>query len=77
MVQRARSLLSEQAARQENQSREQSFGEGAELRTLGKLAAPITADVLYNCGAALWNRGRATEAIEMLDAALRARPDYP
>jgi tetratricopeptide (TPR) repeat protein len=38
---------------------------------------PIAPDVFYNCGAALWNRGRAPEAIEMIDAALRARPDYP
>jgi Flp pilus assembly protein TadD len=38
---------------------------------------PVTADVFYNCGAALWNRGRAPEAIEMIDAALKARPEYP
>jgi tetratricopeptide (TPR) repeat protein len=44
---------------------------------MSKFDGPVTADVFYNCGAALWNRGRAPEAIEMLDAALRARPDYP
>jgi tetratricopeptide (TPR) repeat protein len=35
------------------------------------------AEIFYNCGAALWNRGRAPEAIEMIDAALKSRPDYP
>ena len=44
---------------------------------MGKVDGPAPADIFYNCGAALWNRGRAPEAIEMLDAALRARPDYP
>ena len=44
---------------------------------MGQSTGPITADVFYNCGAAFWNRGRAPEAIEMLDAALKARPDYP
>jgi tetratricopeptide (TPR) repeat protein len=44
---------------------------------MGKPDGPASADIFYNCGAALWNRGRAPEAIEMLDAALRARPEYP
>jgi tetratricopeptide (TPR) repeat protein len=38
---------------------------------------PAPAEIFYNCGAALWNRGRAPEAIEMIDAALKSRPDYP
>jgi tetratricopeptide (TPR) repeat protein len=77
MVQPARSPPSEPTAWQENQGREGSVEESADLPILDKLAGPITADLLYNCGAALWNRGRTSEAIEMLDAALRARPDYP
>jgi Flp pilus assembly protein TadD len=48
-----------------------------ETPIVGKFKGPAPADIFYNCGAALWNRGRAPEAIEMLDAALRARPDYP
>ena len=61
----------------DNLSRRRSIAEILEGPALGQLDGPATADVLYNCGAALWNRGRAPEAIEMLDAALRARPDYP
>ena len=61
----------------DNLARRRSIAQILETPTLGQLDGPATADVLYNCGAALWNRGRAPEAIEMLDAALRARPDYP
>jgi tetratricopeptide (TPR) repeat protein len=44
---------------------------------IGQFKGSAPAEVFYNCGAALWNRGSATEAIEMIDAALKTRPDYP
>lgn len=58
-------------------ARRRSIAQLMEAPVMGSSAGPITADVFYNCGAAFWNRGRAPEAIEMLDAALKARPDYP
>ncbi|MGO8799115.1 MAG: DUF6165 family protein [Roseiarcus sp.] len=61
----------------EKLARRASIAKLMEAPILGAFDGPATADVFYNCGAALWNRGRAPEAIEMLDAALRARPDYP
>src|ERR1700683_894136 len=72
----AQSIVSDKAGWPEKQNR-RSIAELMETPIVGKFNTPATADVLYNCGAALWNRGRAPEAIEMLDAALRARPDYP
>jgi tetratricopeptide (TPR) repeat protein len=39
--------------------------------------ASDAADSFYVRGAALWNAGRRQEAIAELDAALRARPDFP
>jgi tetratricopeptide (TPR) repeat protein len=59
------------------ENRRRSIAQLMEAPVMGKSTGPITADVFYNCGAAFWNRGRAPEAIEMLDAALKARPDYP
>jgi len=72
----AQSLVSDKASWPEKQNR-RSIAELMETPIVGKFNTPATADVFYNCGAALWNRGRAPEAIEMIDAALRARPDYP
>jgi tetratricopeptide (TPR) repeat protein len=71
------STIPAQAEWPENLARRRSIAQLLETPALGQLDGPATADVLYNCGAALWSRGRAPEAIEMLDAALRARPDYP
>jgi len=71
------SLIPEKTAWPEKLARRRSLAELIETPVLGAFNGPASADVFYNCGAALWNRGRAPEAIEMLDAALRARPDYP
>ena len=73
----ARSLIPDRTAWPEKLTRRGSIAKLMETPVLGKFNGPATADVFYNCGAALWNCGRAPEAIEMLDAALRARPDYP
>jgi tetratricopeptide (TPR) repeat protein len=70
-------LVSDEAARPRKPDRRHSIVQLLETPVAGKLDPTESADVFYNCGAALWNRGRAPEAIEMLDAALRARPDYP
>jgi tetratricopeptide (TPR) repeat protein len=67
----------EKTAWQAKQHRRRAIAQLMEAPVMGKSTGPITADVFYNCGAAFWNRGRAPEAIEMLDAALKARPDYP
>jgi tetratricopeptide (TPR) repeat protein len=72
----AQSLISDKAGWPEKQNR-RSITQLMETPIVGKFNTPATADVFFNCGAALWNRGRAPEAIEMIDAALRARPDYP
>ena len=61
----------------EKSERRRSIAQLLETPVVGQFNGPAPADIFYNCGAALWNRGRAPEAIEMLDAALRARPDYP
>jgi tetratricopeptide (TPR) repeat protein len=61
----------------EKLDRRRSIAQLLQTPVVGKFDGPAPADIFYNCGAALWNRGRAPEAIEMLDAALRARPDYP
>jgi tetratricopeptide (TPR) repeat protein len=71
------SLIPQKTAWPEKLTRRRSIAKLMETPVLGTFNGPATADVFYNCGAALWNRGRAPEAIEMLDAALRARPDYP
>lgn len=61
----------------EDPDRRQSIEQPLAMPAVGEIEAPEPADIFYNCGAALLNRGRAAEAIEMLDAALRARPEHP
>jgi tetratricopeptide (TPR) repeat protein len=73
----SQSLASDRTAWPEKLDRRHSIAQLLETPAIGQFDGPAPADIFYNCGAALWNRGRAQEAIEMLDAALRARPDYP
>jgi tetratricopeptide (TPR) repeat protein len=73
----SQSLASDRTGWSEKHDRHHSIAQLLETPAIGKFDGPAPADIFYNCGAALWNRGRAQEAIEMLDAALRARPDYP
>jgi tetratricopeptide (TPR) repeat protein len=73
----AQSFAPDQTTWPAKENRRRSIAQLMEAPSMGQPAEPITADVFYNCGAAFWNRGRAPEAIEMLDAALKARPDYP
>ena len=61
----------------ERLDRRHSIAQLLETPVVGQFNGPAPAEIFYNCGAALWNRGRAPEAIEMIDAALKARPDYP
>jgi tetratricopeptide (TPR) repeat protein len=77
MNQTSSSLAPDKTAWPEKLDRRHSIAQLLETPVVGKGDGPAPADIFYNCGAALWNRGRAPEAIEMLDAALRARPDYP
>jgi tetratricopeptide (TPR) repeat protein len=73
----SQSFMTDKTTWPEKLDRRRSITQLLEMPVVGKFDGPAPADIFYNCGAALWNRGRAPEAIEMLDAALRARPDYP
>ncbi|MGA2042238.1 MAG: DUF6165 family protein [Roseiarcus sp.] len=71
------SFLPDKSEWPDDSERRQSIAQLLETPSLGHFEGPAPAEIFYNCGAVLWNRGRATEAIEMIDAALKAKPDYP
>ncbi|WP_158816239.1 DUF6165 family protein [Methylocapsa sp. S129] len=77
MNQSSQSFVPDKTVWPEKLDRRHSIEQLLETPIVGKFDGPAPAEIFYNCGTALWNRGRAPEAIEMLDAALRARPDYP